>query len=307
MRHTVARLLQLNRYDLAHIHWLVPNAALLTDLFASSALPTVISLHGSDVFMAEKSWLARGLARRAIRDARAITACSSDLRERVLRLGAEAATTRTVPYGVDTQQFTPGSASPAFRARFGIASDAVLVMAMGRLVEKKGFSYLIEAMRGLAPARLIIVGAGDLRAELEQQARAARIDAVFAGNLARTDVVSALQAADIFVVPSIRDRAGNLDGLPNTLLEALAAGKAIAASRIAGIPEVVRDEENGLLVPEQDSQALRSALARLIADATWRGRLARAARETAVQQLSWEATALRFEECYAQATTLDAR
>ena len=109
------------------------------------------------------------------------------------------------------------------------------------------------------------------------------------------------------VVPSVVDRAGNVDGLPNTLLEALASGRPVVASRVAGIPDVVQDEANGLLVPEKDAEALAAALRRLAREPETRQRLGREARRRAVESLSWDAAARRFEECYAQAATLDAR
>jgi glycosyltransferase involved in cell wall biosynthesis len=103
------------------------------------------------------------------------------------------------------------------------------------------------------------------------------------------------------------DRAGNVDGLPNVLLEALAAGRAVVATRVAGIPDVVRDGENGLLVPERDPEALAKALARLRGEPELRCRLAAAARRTAEETLTWGAAVRAFEEVYAQAAALDAR
>jgi len=109
------------------------------------------------------------------------------------------------------------------------------------------------------------------------------------------------------VVPSVVDRAGNVDGLPNALLESLAAGRAVLATRAGGIPDVVRHEENGLLVAEKDAEALAMSLRRLIREPLTRARLGEAARREAVERLSWEAAARRFEECYVQAAALDPR
>jgi glycosyltransferase involved in cell wall biosynthesis len=103
------------------------------------------------------------------------------------------------------------------------------------------------------------------------------------------------------------DAAGNVDGLPNALLEALAAGRAVVASRVAGIPDVMEDGGNGLLVPPGDAAALAGALLRLQHDPQARGRLGAEARRRALALLSWDAAARRFEECYAQAAALDAR
>jgi glycosyltransferase involved in cell wall biosynthesis len=120
-------------------------------------------------------------------------------------------------------------------------------------------------------------------------------------------VARALAAADVVAVPSVRDRAGNVDGLPNVLLEALAAGRPVVASRVAGIPDVVRDGLNGLLVPARDPEALATALLRLRREPETRTRLGAAARRYAETTLTWGAAVRAFEEAYAEAAALDAR
>ncbi len=301
LRRLVAERLAAERYDVLHAHWVVPSAALVTDMARSHAIPVVVSLHGSDVFVAERLAPAGWLARAALEDAGAITACSRDLHERALRLGAPAERTRTLPYGVDVAAFASQADAAAMRERLGARPDELLVLAFGRLVEKKGFRHLIEAAAPVAGVRVAIAGQGDLRGELEALARERRAPVVFAGALEREAMAVALQAADVAVVPSVVDRAGNVDGLPNALLEAMAAGRAIVASRVAGIPDVMTDGKDGLLTPARDAAAIQAALIRLRDDAALRERLGRAARTTVAETLSWDATARAFEDCYRQA------
>ena len=109
------------------------------------------------------------------------------------------------------------------------------------------------------------------------------------------------------VVPSVVDRAGNVDGLPNVLLEAMAAGRAVIASRVAGIPDVVTDGVDGILVEEKDVAGLAAALARLAGDPALRQRLGASARAMVTRRLSWDQAARTFEESYAAAAALDAR
>ena len=303
LRALCAERLRAERYDAVHVHWVVPNAALVTDIVTAHQAGYVVSLHGSDVFVAERLAPARWLAREAFAAAGAVTACSADLARRALALGAPAARTRTVPYGVDLGAFAPGAAS-SIRARLGVPADAFLVLAFGRLVEKKGFRYLVEAAARVGGIRVVIAGEGDLRGELEALARECHAPVTFCGTLDRASMAGALAASDVAVVPSIVDRAGNVDGLPNALLEALAAGLPVVASRVAGIPDVLTDGENGLLVPAQDSPALAEALRRLLREPALRQRLARSARATAEKTLAWDVAARAFEECYAQAAAL---
>ena len=307
LRESVSTHLTTRRYDVVHAHWVVPNAALIADIVHAHGVPLVVSLHGSDVFLAERLAPAGALARRAFARAGAVTACSDDLRVRALALGAAPELTRTLPYGVDLEGFAPHAASPSVRAELGVPEGAVFILAVGRLVEKKGFRHLVEATAGTAGLHVVIAGAGDLRTELEALARSLRAPVSFAGALERPAVARAFGAADVVVVPSVVDRAGNVDGLPNTLLEALAAGRAVIASRVAGIPDVVVDDESGILVAPGDAEALRAALQRLVREPATRARLAQAARRLAVARLGWDAAVSGFEEAYAQAAALDAR
>ncbi len=300
LRRALAERLAERRYDVLHVHWVVPNAALVFDMARSSGLPLVVSLHGSDVFVAERLKPARGLARAAFATAGAVTACSRDLHERALRLGAPPERTCTLPYGVEVAAFD-GLGGLGVRERLGALPGDFLVLGFGRLVEKKGFRYLIEAAARVAGIRVVIAGEGDLLSELQSLARASRAPVAFAGALERDAMAAALRAADAVVVPSVVDRAGNLDGLPNALLEALAAGRPVIASRIAGIPDVVHDTEHGLLVAPADVDGLAAALVRVRDDVGLRERLGRAAREKMRSSFSWDAAARAFEDCYRQA------
>ena len=101
--------------------------------------------------------------------------------------------------------------------------------------------------------------------------------------------------ADAVVVPSVRDEAGNVDGLPNVLLEAMASAKAIVATNVAGIPEALRDGREGLLVAEKDPSAIAAALEELIESQELRERLGVAARQRVEEDLSWQNAGEKFE------------
>ena len=108
-------------------------------------------------------------------------------------------------------------------------------------------------------------------------------------------------------VPSVVDSRGNVDGLPNTLLEGMAAGRAIVASRIAGIPDVVTDGVEGVLVPPGHALALAGAIRVLASDGERRIQLGRAAAKRAAADLTWARVAESLEECYVQAQALAKR
>jgi glycosyltransferase involved in cell wall biosynthesis len=292
-----------------HGHWVIPGGPVAAA--AAPRLPLVISLHGSDVYVAETFAPARYVARRVFERAGAITACSADLARRAETLGADRGRIEVVPYGVDPDRFRPDPLARAKRrASFGISAHVPLVFAAGRLVRKKGFEYLIDAVARLpttSGALTLIAGAGDLETELRQQAARhglgdARLR--FIGNLTQDDVAAWLATADIVVVPSVRDDRGNVDGLPNIVLEALASGTPLIATPAGGIGAVVEHDRTGLLVPERDADALAQAIGGLAGDAARRIRLGEGGRTAVMARYGWEFAAGRFEAAYDRALAI---
>lgn len=305
--------------DLIHAQWLVPAGFIGAVASRLTGIPLVVSLHGSDVFVAERHGALRPAVRFTLRTARHVIACSQDLAGRAVALGLPPERVSVVPYGVDIERFHPlplreeqrVAPSSALKDLFAAAGrdpvpgsgrgrrPARIVMAMGRLVYKKGFSHLLRAMPQVLAccpdAILVIAGEGDLRSELEVTARELGLEqhVLFTGHIPWDETDRYLPLADVLVVPSVLDQAGNVDGLPNVLLEAMASGCAIVASDVAGIPQVIHDGQTGLLVPQQDPAALAAAICRLLEDETLRRRLAEGARAAAVGGLSWEAIAER--------------
>jgi glycosyltransferase involved in cell wall biosynthesis len=171
------------------------------------------------------------------------------------------------------------------RFRFAPRSDPSLrVVAVGRLVEKKGFGDLIDAV-ALLRARGVdvvcdIVGTGPLEDDLRQRIAARGMDAwiQLLGPRPQKDVIELVRGARAMVAPCIVGDDGNRDGLPTVLLEAMALGTPCVATDVTGIPEIVREGETGLLVPERSPEALAEALQRLLRDASLGPRLARSAR-----------------------------
>lgn len=307
-----ARLARRLRPDLIVAHWVIPNGPPGALAARLAGCPLVVSLHGSDVFLAERKAPIGRRARAVFGQASAVTACSPDLTARALGLGARAATTTTIPYGVDPVRFRPATPDEraAVRAGLGLTEGERLVLAGGRLVYKKGLDVAIDAFAGdavreVGPARLVIFGYGDLAEELRAQAaRLGLADRVlFAGRLERDRIPALFAAADLFLLPSVHDHAGNVDGLPNTLLEAMATGLPIVASNVVGVPTVIDDGVHGLLVPERDAAALGAAVAALLRDPARAAKLSKAARARVERELTWPQIAGRFLGVYRAAIT----
>lgn len=295
------------RATVIHAHWVIPGG--VTAAMAAGSLPILISLHGSDLFLAERNSVAGLAARAAFRRADGVTACSTDLRNRAVALGANDARTETLLHGVDLSRFTPDrDTRQRIRAAHGLPDDAEVVFAVGRLVRKKGFEYLIDAITRLAPRRsalrLVLAGSGDLDGELRARATAGRVaDRItWLGAIPHDEVAGWLAAADVSAAPSVVDDAGNVDGLPNTILEALATGTPVVATHAGGIASVAVDRETALVVPERDAAALAAAIEELLSDAGLRAAIGGAARERMQREHTWERVAERFETAYELAT-----
>jgi phosphatidyl-myo-inositol dimannoside synthase len=295
-------------FDLVHAHWVLPNGVPAALVARLRRLPLVLSMHGSDIYLAERAAPLSLAAAATFRAAAAATACSGDLQDRALRLGAPPGLIDVIPYGVDPQAFRPDPQAGALvRAELRLAPEAQLIITVSRLVYKKGLTFLLEAfpqiVREHPRAVLVIGGYGDLRAELERRAHELGVGAMvyFPGQLDRARAARYISAADVYAVPSIRDQGGNVDGLPNALLEGMAAARPIVASRVAGIPDVIDDDLHGLLLPERDPAALAASINRLLADPALASRLGAAARRRILEELTWDMTAERFERVYARA------
>ncbi len=261
-------------------------------------LPYVVTFHGFDATRsvelgADPRWWIYGRRLPGLVSGSAVTIAVSDhVRRALIARGAPAERIVTHYIGIDTARFdahregrTPG-----------------LIVAVGRMVEKKGFESLVDALRILRTtndrARLVIVGDGERRAALE--ARAAGLgDAVeFTGAQPSEVVARWLQQAAVVAVPSVTDARDETEGLPMVLLEAMATASPVVATRHAGIPEAVEDGTSGLLVGERQPQALAEAIGRLLTDHELAARLGGGARERVLSGFDLHRQAIALETIY---------
>ena len=200
-----------------------------------------------------------------------------------------------IPNGVPLADFAPGERAPA-RARLGLPASAFVVGMVGRLEPVKGVPDLLAAFARL-PSRhpetlLLLVGAGSQQRPLESLARRRGLGqrVRFLGH--REDVAALLPALDLLALSS------HWEGMPNAVLEAMAAGLPVVATAVGGAPEVVVDGVTGLLVPPRDPQALAQAIAGLLSDPERRRRMGRAGRERAAAHFRVEQMVERTERLY---------
>ena len=305
------RLTGRENYDLIQAHWVIPNAPIAVLVGFLRHIPIVISLHGSDIYIAEQIKPVGWLAGWAFRRAAAVTASSPDLLERAQRLGAPSSPGRAavIPYGVDPTAFkVPERSRVEIRQELGFTPDHPVLLMVGRLVYKKGFEYAIralpEVLKSYPDACLVIAGAGDLMGPLKNLAAELKVASKvrFEGPIPHDRLPDYLTACDLFLLPSIVDDKGNVDGLPNTLLEAMSMEKAVIASMVAGVPLAVTDGENGRLVPQRDPAALATAILDLLNDPALREKYGKAARRKVLDELNWTAISARYSRIFKSAS-----
>ena len=219
------------------------------------------------------------------------------------RLGFERSRAHVIPYGVDVEQFSPAPVDPPeWRQRLGIPEDAVVVLGVGRMVTKKGFHVLLDEVEGLLSTHpsvhLVLGGSGDRLEEFQERTNALRDRVHLPGVVYRDSLPDLYRSADVFVLPAVHDRQGNVDGLPNVILEAMASGLPVVASGISGIPLAIENGREGLLVEERDGHALVEALGKIIDSSTLRVEMGAAARRRAETDLTWKAVSARYREAY---------
>ncbi|WP_291381921.1 glycosyltransferase [Demequina sp.] len=255
----VRREVRRHRPDVIHAHWIVPQG--LVARWAAPRVPLVVTTLGGDLY-ALNDPISRALKRSVLRHARAVTVMNEDMWARAIALGADAHATHVLPMGAQVAQFADAAVGRAARDTDG----PVRLLAVGRLVEKKGFLPLITSLAAIGGDRwhLTIVGDGPERAALERAA--AGLPVSFVGQLTREQLVRVDAEADVAVFPSVRAASGDQDGLPVALLEAMASGCAVVVSDLPGLAEAVEPEVSGIVVPTGDVAALTAALDRLIGD-----------------------------------------
>ncbi|MGE0745094.1 MAG: glycosyltransferase family 4 protein [Rhodospirillales bacterium] len=278
-----------------HAHFLHTPASVARYAAILTGRPWTGSAHAKDVWTTPDWEIAEKLA-----DCDWLVTCSAAARGHLAALSADPDKVELVYHGIDLARFAP---RPGLRPhRDGSrADDPVVVLAVGRAVEKKGFDTLIDALAQLPDElqwRLVHIGGGRDRRRLARHAAAAGIAGRVAwlGARAQEDVLAWYRKADLFVLPSKVARDGDRDGLPNVLMEAASQGLACVSTRVSAIPELIVDGATGVLVPPGDAAALAGALAGLIAAPDRRLFMGRAAERRVRTQFSSAAGIGRLAE-----------
>ncbi len=217
--------------------------------------------------------------------------------------GLEGNRVDSVPTGIDLERFSPADKAPV-RDALGLPADAFLVGIVATLRSWKGHRYLVDAIAMIddPDVRLIVVGGGPGRDNLNEQVRALTIGGrvVFAGE--QSDVVPWLRALDVFVLPSYAN-----EGVPQAIMQAMACGVPVITTAAGAIPEIVKDDLTGVVVPVRDSGAIANAINKLRIDTERQTRFSDAGRKEALLRFSSRLMLDRMETIFMEAAKRRAR
>lgn len=295
----LARFLRRERVDVLHTHLFEPSVVGMLAGVLALTRTRVITRHYSDYHTRiDKHWHVR-LDRLCTRLAHSVIAVSRHTAEHLVeREGAPAAKIRVVWNGIDFDRVRLSSPEATSRCRRALAPDgAAVILLPARLHPEKGHDYLFAALPDVArrlaqPVITLVAGTGPFEDAYRRTTRRLGIDAHVRFLGFRTDLPDLMAAADVVVLPSVAEAFGLV------LVEALYLGTCVVATRVGGIPEIIDDGLDGILVPPADSAALATALVTVLADEPYRRRLAGAGRPKARDRYTFERMVREYEGVY---------
>ncbi len=291
--------------DLISVHWIIPNGLIALAVSKLTGVPYTITLPGTDTYLAGKYKFIGYLARFIARNSKGMYSNSSWHLNKIIKLGSSPEITEVITYPVDTKRFKPiKTGLDKYKNLYKIKKNDIVILAVGRLVYKKGFDYLIKAIPEVIKKhkniKIIIGGDGDLREKWESLSVKLKVNKylTFAGTLKRDEILYYYNLADIMVTPSILDSSGNIDGRPLVILESMACGKPQIVTDLPGISDNLVEGVNALLVPQKNSKAIAAAIQILIKSKNLREKMGKENIKIARNKLSTKSVGSRYTKSF---------
>lgn len=264
------KLVKKEKIDIISSHWIVPNGFITSIVSLVSGVAFTTTIPGSDVYMGGRNFFFRAMVGFAAWRAGYVLSDSDHYLKQLNDLGFFPKKTRVIRYGVNMKKFKLGVRDKGILKKLNISDSALIILAVGRMVSKKGFKYLVDAMpmvlSKMPKTKLVMVGDGEKKESLEKRVDELKIknNVIFAGTISHDELSKYYSLADVFVMPSIKDEEGNLDASPVAMLEAMACGARVVATKFSGTIELVIEGETGSLVREKDSREIANSIISLL-------------------------------------------
>ena len=269
------KLIRKEKIDVINSHWLLPMGLVGAICRSIFDIPHITTIHSSEITLIKKSPFGRKITEFIVNNTDKIVSVSSHRADELLTFISTKVSTATkekieiIPMGIDLGKFRNEINKNNLKTNYNITSKFVILF-VGRLVEVKGCEYLIKGFKSVIDevndVQLIIVGSGPLEAKVKKLAKKLNMEKYvrFEGFVEHNTISDYYSLSDIVVFPSIVDSSGFEEGLPVVLLEALAVGKAVVATRTKGVMEIIKEGYNGFLVEQKNPEQIAEKVLELL-------------------------------------------
>ena len=291
----LARIVKKEKIDIIHAHWIIPQgflAVLYKKIFRKKSLKIICTSHGGDIFGLQSS-LMKKIKKWTLNNIDVLTVVSNAIKGEVKKLKVrENLPIEVIPMGVDEKLFNPNKRNPKIKEKYNIKSPFLLFV--GRLVEKKGVKYLIDAMpeviQKYPETKLLIVGSGSLENELKNQVKNLNLEKniIFTGAIPNNELPRYYATADIFIGPSIVAESGDAEGFGLVFAEALMSKTCVISSNLKTISDIVKNEITGLQVNVKNKEEFSNTMITLIGNKEKREKLAENGCNFVKNNFSWD-------------------
>ena len=291
------KLMRRERFNLIHAHWLIPQgiiAVIAMTLFRKK-IPLICTSHGGDLFSLQ-NWFFQGLKRWVMKRSQKMTVVSNAMKDVVVKMGVAPGKVDVIPMGVDLRNtFIPDE---------NVKRNDAEILFVGRLVEKKGVRYLLDALPAVLScfpeARLTVAGAGPVENELRDLADhlhlSEKID--FLGMVSQDRLPVLYRRATLAVFPFVVAKSGDQEGFGLVQVEAMGCGCPVISGDLPAIHDIIVHEKTGLIVSSGNSQALASAIIRLLKNRNFGKEMAGEARQWVGARYDWQVIAEKYGKVY---------
>jgi glycosyltransferase involved in cell wall biosynthesis len=286
---------KLKDMDIVHVQWPIPNGLGALFLKKFFKIPYINTIHGEEVYLSKRYHTLFILKSMVNNSSKTITNSSATLKS-CLDGGLDQNKLKIIPFGVDSSYFKPLNVDKN--------EEIFEILSVGYLIERKGFKYLISAVKEVLKVhnnvRLKIVGSGPEEQPIKNQINEFDLEkhVEIISNISDEELLKMYNSSDLFVLPSIVDSQGNTEGLGVVLLEAMACKLPVIGSNIGGIPDIVHDGETGLLFPQKNVSELSKSINKIIENPDISERIAESGYQMVKDNFSWERIAKDYIDVY---------
>lgn len=291
-------LISKEKINMVHAHWMLPQGFVGIFLKKIFKIPLLVTVHGSDLFPL-KNQLFRKLQHFVVKNSDYITVNSASTgNELVKRFPLYSSKVKVIPMGVDTSLFK----KRRIKKPKSYEKNRILLF-VGRLSDQKGLQYLIDSIPEIIKhdpmVKLLIIGGGAYEKTLREKCRNNKMEKYveFLGPKSAAEISPYYNFADVFIMPSLSTKTGT-EALGLSLLEAMASGCPVIGTKVGGIPFVIKNGYNGLLVEQKDSKEFAKAIIALLKDGKSSQRLGNNAAKFARKNYSWDKVSRDFTKIY---------